>query len=355
MRTSFLKDLTGLVDSAILEQVFPGCSIGIVTRSGGGNVFSFGNYTYETNALKVMPDTLYDVASVTKVVPTTLLAYLFLQERKIRLTTKLIEYVPDYVGAYREEITLFHLLTQSLSFPFSLSSYTDEVPDMLLYRIFHASLSCPPGLYFQYTNTTSILLSIFLERVAGMAFDELARKMVFEPLLMTYSTFLPGQKESCVPTEIVQDTTIQGIVHDESARILFPIMYVGSAGLFSSAGDLLRVSRMLLSGGMLEEQKFFTSESVKQMQRPVTLGDGASVGLGFEMNALWMGENHSKKTLGKTGFTGCFILTDFEKGIGIVHLSNRTYPHRPESGEKINAFRKALINLILQADVMSLV
>ncbi|MDP3941224.1 MAG: serine hydrolase domain-containing protein [bacterium] len=352
MKDKKLTDgISFLVHDAIANHVFPGCVVGVILRGGKKTILPFGKYTYDPGAKRVLEETIYDVASVTKAIPTSLLAFALIEEKKISLTTPLVNFVPEYRGMYREKITVFHLLTQTLAFPFSLSSFAHGTAEEIIKRILHATLSDPPGFAYQYTNTTSILLGIFLERVSGKKLDVLAKEYFFDPLFMTKTTFSPDvfSVEHITPTEIVNGDSMQGVVHDESARKLSSLIRVGSAGLFSTAGDLLLFLQMLLSGGIANNHHFFHPSTIAQMYTPITLQSGDRVGLGWEVNALWMGETHSQKSVGKTGFTGCFVFCDFEWGIGIVHLSNRTFPKRPDNGEAITSFRRSLINLMISS------
>lgn len=348
-----LRDkISHLANNAIANHVFPGCAIGIVTKNGKIVILPFGRFTYDASSKNVDETAIYDVASVTKVIPTSMLAWMLLEERLLSLSTPLIHFLPEYQGMYREKITLFHLLTQSLAFPFSLSSLAKKTPQEIMSKIINAKLSSPPGHSYQYTNTTSILLGMLLERVAGKKIDQLAEEYLFGPLGMMETAFHPDKfaVERIVPTEAIHGEIIQGKVHDESARQLSSVRSVGSAGLFSTAGDLLKVLRMLLLRGTMNHHQFFRPSTVGKMFQSVTLGNGEVVGAGFEMNRLWMGKTHSQKAIGKTGFTGCFIFCDLKKGLGVVQLANRTYPHRPKTNLEINSFRSNIIDLILSSN-----
>lgn len=336
-----VRALENILARAIREKIFPGCSLGIVLRNGSTQILSVGNYTYNTSSKFVAENSIYDVASLTKVIPTSLLALKYIDEKKISLHTKLIDHVPEYVGLYREEITLLHLLSQTLVFPFSLSSYKDKTANEILQCILHAQLKNKPGEIYCYTNTTSILLGLLLERVTGRKLDALGDEYFFKPFGMRQTTFHPEKlpKEIIVPTEIEKfGFSVQGIVHDESARVFAKEgIVVGSAGLFSTASDLLVFLKMLLDNGVHKKKKFFSEQTLSYMAK----------GIGWQVQKDWMGKYASESSFGKTGFTGCTLFCDRERGAGIVLLSNHTFPKRVANRNQMNTVRAAIIDSVL--------
>jgi CubicO group peptidase (beta-lactamase class C family) len=193
----------------------------------------------------------------------------------------------------------------------------------------------------EYTNLPAFLLGIILERAGGEILPALAHKDFFGPLAMNDTTFFPHDLERAAPTEIVEGKEIRGIVHDESARVFSRARRaVGHAGLFSTAPDLLNFLEALLQG------KFSA------------VTDAAQKGLGWQREGdfldrlrLQQGEPSLKPTrFGKTGFTGTSVVVDLEKEIGLVILSNRTYPHRPPDAGSIhsgiNSFRTDVAGIV---------
>jgi CubicO group peptidase (beta-lactamase class C family) len=341
-----------IVKQAIVSGFFPGCVVGIVTREGRKVILPFGNYTYSPDAPEVKEETVYDTASITKSIPTSCLALRFLEEGRLKLTDKLILYIPEYQGLYREQITLFHLLTQTLEFPFRLSSFANYSPGRILQEIFSANLLSKPGEKYIYCNSTSILLGILIERALQRKLDKLAEEYFFGPLAMKRTTFHPYRFSlaEIVPTEIENGKIVQGIVHDESARVLVSSsMTPGSAGLFSTVPDLLIFLQMLLTGGKLSGRNYFRHETIEAMYTNQLAKTHQRVGLGWEISAPWMGKTHSKKVFGKTGFTGCFVLVDMGYGIGIVVLSNHTFPMRVRDRIPLQNFRSLLIDTIINS------
>ncbi|GIW61295.1 MAG: serine hydrolase [Patescibacteria group bacterium] len=349
MSESFIQSLRDICTRAIARRIFPGCAIGIVMQ-GETNFFSFGNLTYAQKAPLVTEKTVYDIASITKVIPTSLLALKLLEEGKITLETKVQNILPEIKNNYQDKITLHHLLTQTLDFNLRLSTLKNLSPQELLSKIFHAQLRFPPGESYAYNNTTSILLGLVIERVTQKNLDVLAYEMLFQPLEMKRTTFNTSSffPEQVAPSEIDswRGGEIRGEVHDESAYVLSKIITPGSAGLFSTAEDLTNLLLMLTTQGIYRSKQIFTDETIQLMQINQSSTQDKTIGLGWELCASWMGTRIPKATIGKTGFTGCSILCNIPLGLGMVFLCNHTYPYRRRKKEEILSFRKELGNLL---------
>ena len=305
----------------------------------GGNPSSMIFHYYGHGSPEIIENSIFDVASVTKSIPTFSLAVLLINPGKLYLDDQMIKYIPEFANSDRENVTISHLLSQTLSYSFALAEQKDKSPDKILNHIFTAEFKEPPGSSYAYSNATSILLGIVVERIMGDTLDNLGRKYFFEPLGMARTTFWPLEhftKEEIVPTEIDpwRGREIRGEVHDESAWKLQQKMVVGSAGLFSTVPDLLNFLEMLLGP-----------------VPPFVKGRGGILphNYGWELNQPWMGNLRSPQTYGKTAFTGCSVTVDPEKGFGIVLLSNTTYPHRrplEEHQRVINLLRQQLADVV---------
>lgn len=328
---------------AIKEKVFPGCAIGIVKRDGGKLVLPFGNFTYEGGSPAITENSIFDVASITKAIPTSSLALKLIAEGKLSLDDKLIDFIPEFRNRDRGEVLIRHLLTYTLDWDFHLSSFKNEPADRILERILTADFQTKPGEKLNYANSTSILLGMLVERVLGETLDTLGDKHFFEPLKMDRTTFWPLKrfdKKDIVPTENDgwRDEDIQGEVHDESAYVFMKAgRTVGSAGLFSTAPDLLDFLEMLLNEGKLNGKRYFSPQVINQVYANQLKDLGLYQGLGWELyQPGYMGQHCTEETFGKTGFTGCVVICDISKGVGMVMLSNTTYPKRKPRQEHIN-------------------
>lgn len=313
------------ISRAISERIFPACVVGVIKKSGQKLVFPAGNFTYEGGSPTASEASIFDVASITKAIPTSSLALKLIDEGKLRLDDKLIDFIPDFRSSSRAKVLIKHLLTYTLEFDFQLSSRKDQSAGEILEKILTANFRSPPGTTRHYANATSIFLGMVVERILDNTLDNLGEEYYFKPLGMSRTTFWPQKsfgKEEVVPTEIDNwRGLVQGEVHDESAYVFMKAgKVVGSAGLFSTAPDLLSFLEMLLNGG--------ASAGIHQ-------------GLGWEVHQpYYMGRYSTKETFGKTGFTGCVVICDISKGVGMTMLSNATYPKRKPPQEHINSINE---------------
>ena len=333
-------------EQAIKERIFPGCVVGIIRTDGLREIIPVG--TLDGHA-SVQEDTLYDLASITKSIPLASLALTLAAENpgrlpgRFNLPGKVVEYLPELQNDHGA--TIEDLLRYRVTGP-RLSQLGFKTFEEIRTYVFEHGFDGPAG-DGAYTNLPAFLLGVIVERVTGEILPALANRYFFEPLGMHDTSFFPvvpntsnstgRQNLMCfdnniAPTEIVDGVEIRGIVHDESARHFARARRaVGHAGLFSTVPDLLDFVEAMLGGKL-----------------PLVV-EGAQRGLGWEVNREWMGSFSSRSGLavfGKTGFTGTSILCDIERKIGLVILSNRTYPHRPPDNSAINAFRRDIADIV---------
>lgn len=345
------QDILEIANTAIKNKVFPGGVVGIVRKDGECQIIPFGNFTYEKDSPVVNEGTMYDVASITKSIPTNAIALKLIDQGLLRLEDRLIDYIPEFINSDREIVLISHLLTYTLD-GYGLGRLgklsADELHGILMTKDFVKR----PGEVFVYSNVTSYLLGLVVEKITGKTIDTVAEEIFFRPLKMNSTTFFPENNpvESFPPTEINDwYGLVQGHVHDESAYAFKKdSKIVGHAGLFSTAGDLLKFLEMLLHSGNLNGTSYLSKEIIGEMQTNQISNLGEYTGLGFELNqSKYTGQYTTEKTLLKTGFTGTLLCCDIDKGVAYVILTNRTYPKRPSDSTDINAFRKAVGEIVL--------
>lgn len=310
-----METLKARITKAIEEKVFPGCVVGYIQNGGPQVVMPFGSLAYDERP--VYEDVVYDVASVTKSVPTSSLALLLIQQGKISLSDKVKSHIPELQHEYGA--TIEDLLRYKVRGP-QMSRLVFKTFEEIRTHILETGFSGPPGTE-QYSNVPAYILGLVLERVAGSSLAAQAHASFFGPLGMDATTYFPASSD-CAPTEIESDGhTICGTVHDESTRAFAAARRsVGHAGLFSTAADLLTYLEALMYGRF-----------------PAVI-TGAQMGLGWSVNAPWfMGTCVSNKSFGKTGFTGTSIILDPVNKSALVLLSNRTYPKRPHDATSIDS------------------
>jgi CubicO group peptidase (beta-lactamase class C family) len=344
---------------AIERKVFPGCVVGFTGRNMETGVLAFGHHTYDDASPLINEESIFDVASITKAIPTSSLALVLVDRGRLGLDDPLIRYVPEFSNSSREKVLLRHLLTQMLDYNFRLSSLKDRGPDGILKAIFSSEFKKEPGTSFFYSNATSILLGLVVERIFGKSLDAIAEEEFFAPLRMTSTSFFcdPARKRDIVPTEIDpwRGRMVQAEVHDESAWVLRRNKIVaGSAGLFSTAPDLLKFLEILLNRGALGGKRYFSEDIIEQMHTNQLGFPGVRTGLGWELfQNRYMGSRCTGRTIGKTGFTGCVCVCDFGKQAAFVLLSNYTFPTRKADAGAIDEVRRDIADIIFSRETHS--
>ena len=342
-----MKDqIVARVNEAIERKVFPGCVIGVVTKNGARGVFPFGHFTYEPNSAHVREDTIYDVASITKSIPTASLVLLLMAEGKLQGAKLVREYLPELQNDH--EATVEDLLAYRVSGP-RLSVLREKTAEAMLGHIFEQGFE--PRAEAKYTNLPALLLGLIVERATGDTVEHLSQARFFTPLHMERTTFfpfrdLPDKKDEIAPTEIDEwRGDVHGFPHDESAYVFAKSgRVVGHAGLFSTAPDMLNFLEALLHPAHDGD-----TTSIMGL-----IADGAQKGLGWQRAEPWFtGTHFGTGAFGKTGFTGTSVVVDPQHGIAFVILSNRTYPKRPPDAASIhsaiNTFRADIADILLSA------
>lgn len=341
------------LQQAIGSKVFPGGVVGVVSARGEQLLIAEGTATYEPNAAAILPNSIFDVASVTKSIPTACLALKLIELGRLRVTDKVCDFLPDLQNPHREQILIWHLLTFTilLDLEAPLSSHKHSAPGDIVKIIHTTKLRHEPGSHYAYSNAPSILLGLVVEKIYGRALPELAAELFFQPLGMYDTSFNPQDLPRVVPTEIDEERggLLHGTVHDESAHALQKQFYPGNAGLFTTAPDLLQFLRVLLNRGTLDGHVYFKPETVELMHTNQIANLGHSTGLGWELNQpRYMGRYATAQTYGKTGFTGCLVVCDVQKGLAFTLLSNFVHPKRKPDATLINEVRKDIADIILK-------
>ena len=328
----------GLLPKAVKSGVFPGVVAAAGCSGGLYRTGFYGSRCLEPEILPVLSDTLYDLASLTKVVATTTLFLLFQEEGKLSALDKVSRYIEGFAGGNKESVTLLNLLTHT-------SGLTDHVRLDLLCRDYDDAicyltdipLVYNPGESVVYSCLGYILLGHILEKVGSDRLDVLCRRYIFEPLGMYNTCFNPASS-NVAATEYEENggRMLAGRCHDENARFLRGIS--GNAGLFSNINDLTIFALMLMNKGQFEGRPFLSKASIMAMTRNYTRRLNEDRGLGWcirghRLNGIdgWTtsaGDLMSPGAFGHTGFTGTSIWIDPENDIFAILLTNRVHPSR---------------------------
>lgn len=338
---------------AIRAKSFPGCAYGVLANGQIQNQGAFGRFIYDDAAPSVHPDTVFDIASVTKVAATTATAMLLHQRGQLDLETPIGDLLPGFIvgrehGTFARHVKVRHLLAHNAGLPGYVEFFRNhKTPAGLFRACLELPIEAPPGARAEYSDPGFILLGKALEVVAGEYLAQFAQREIFDPLGMDSTSFCPrlSARASIPPTEednSLRFRTIQGEVQDENAYILHGA--AGHAGVFSNVADLLRFSGEILAawGHPLATQppKLFrraTLERFIERQEP----EGSSRALGWDTPSenSSSGRHFSARSIGHLGFSGCSLWIDLEAGVAIVLLTNRTWPDR--SNQAIRQVRPA--------------
>jgi CubicO group peptidase (beta-lactamase class C family) len=332
-----------VLDNAIAAHAFPGCAFGVVAQGRVVLQDARGRFTYEENSPAITAGTVYDLASITKVAATTAAAMLLYQRGLLDLDMLLGDLLPAFVagrasGDCARLVKLRHLLAHSSGLPGYVEFFrTVTTPAALLEACLRLTLEAEPGTRAEYSDPGFILLGKALEAFTGEPLHTWVQREVFTPLGMSATTFSPepGVRALIPPTE--EDTSfrhkrIQGEVQDENAWVLGGA--AGHAGLFSNVPDMLRFVGETLNCRcetvtMGKEANLFRAGTVElfaERQGP----EGSSRALGWDTPSLnsSAGKQFSRHSIGHLGYSGCSLWIDLDAGVGVVLLTNRTWPDR---------------------------
>jgi CubicO group peptidase (beta-lactamase class C family) len=315
---------------------------------------AFGRLTYDAGAAAVAPDTIWDLASLTKVVVTTTLAMMLVDEGKLDLEARVSGFLPGFTGGGKERVTLRQLLTHSGGLLWWAPLYKDvQGGAAYLERILATDLAYEPGTKAVYSDLGLILLGDVIERLGGAPLGELARLRVLDPLGMKDTLYLPPAAllPRIAPTENDpwRGRVLRGEVHDENAFALGGI--APHAGLFGTAPDLARFAAMLLDEGRGPGGRLVSRATVELFtaRAGVPL---ASRALGWDTPANETGERSSTpgakgytsagsllspRSFGHTGFTGTSMWMDPERELFVILLTNRVHPTRENDIRAVRA------------------
>ncbi|MCF6237829.1 MAG: serine hydrolase, partial [Candidatus Marinimicrobia bacterium] len=286
---------------------------------------------------------IFDLASMTKVIATTSAAMKLYESGQLELDSTVVSYLPEFSGpdslntALKRTITIKQLLTHTAGMkPFKRFYNMDAPsPEALLDSVFQAELDTLPGTRYRYSDIGLITLGKVLEQIAGTDLKTLTDSLIFTPLAMSTTGYLPDAPlAQIVPTEYseIDSAYVQGYVHDENSHSLGGI--TGHAGLFSVASDLARFAQMMLNQGQLGDTIIFKPETIELFtQRANLVGeaeDGRSRCLGWDSpsGASSGGIYLSPNSFGHTGFTGTSIWIDPDNQIFVILLTNAVHPLR---------------------------
>ena len=327
-----LRDsVRSVLDAARADSAFPGAIAVIGNRDSIMVEYGVGSLDWKPSP---RPDenTLWDMASLTKVVGMTTAMMQLTEAGKVDLDAPVQRYVPEFRGPNKDRVTVRHLLTHSSGLPAWRPLYKETTtPEEARALAIATALDTLPGVRMVYSDLGAIILGVLVERVSGERLEDYLARHVFGPLQMQSTEYRPGAAllPRVAPTEYDpwRQRQIHGEVHDENAFSLGGVS--AHAGLFSSANDVARLCRMYLDGGALDGVRIVRPETIHRFTtvQDSTLSNRA---LGWETPNGTNSAGHLLKrpAFGHTGFTGTSIWIDPSRDLFIVLLTNRVNPTR---------------------------
>jgi CubicO group peptidase (beta-lactamase class C family) len=326
-------DIDGAVNAALAERRMPG-AVFRVERNGAVYEQAYGRMSYAAGAAEVTARTLFDAASLTKVVATAPSVLLLAEQGRIDLDARLVTYFPECGNGGKEAITVRQLLTHTSGLPVKPAWRGDAAARALACT---QAVTHPPGTLFRYSDINYLLLGQLVQRVVGVPPDQFAQQRIYAPLRMRDTGYLPLARFGAAGIAPTQESpaaaaanALQGVVHDPTARRMGGV--AGSAGLFTTAHDLARFAWMLLGEGELDGVHVLGADSVRLMttvQTPAAIT--ALRGMGMDTDSSYAARPRGMLfpvgSYGHTGFTGCVLWIDPHSKTFYVFLSNRVYPY----------------------------
>ena len=342
--------LDSIITAAIADRASPGVTIAIARYGRLVLQRGWGRQDWAPNAPAATDSTMYDMASLTKVVATTTAAMLMEEDGKLDIDRTVVSYLPEFNDPEKAPITVRMLLLHTSGMKQYQFLYREiKGREQYLQRINAKPLVHKPGEMFDYTDWNMIVMQQVVERISGKMLDVLLAERVYGPLGMHDTQFNPAEslKPRIAPTEVqaFRGGQVWGIVHDENAWAMGGVS--GHAGLFSSARDLAVFEQMLLNGGEYNGVRVLRPETIARWT--TRQRKDAARGLGWENPSprSSAGQYFSPRSFGHTGFTGTSIWADPEKGLFVVLLTNRVDPTR--DNPRVGPLRRAVADAVQRA------
>lgn len=343
-----MNRLDEIFRDAISDGTFPGGVLLIGDHERIRFEKSYGTLSKDSKE-NVSVDTMYDVASMTKVMATTPAIMKLVEDGKLRLYDPVKLFVDGFETNEKKEIRIFHLLTHTSGLP----DYSEEWRYFKGKELLKAINSTVPinivGKKYVYSCLNFITLMEITEKITGEKFDEFVKSKIFKPLGMNHTTFNPPEEwiDKIAPTSERDGKILKGKVDDELAYYLGGVS--GNAGVFSNAPDIYEYAKMYLNLGVHKGERIFSKENIKLFTKEAFSDGENRRALGWDMKgfACSCGDLMAERAFGHTGFTGTSIWIDPEIDIVVILLSNRVNISRRENQDKIIRFRPLIHNYIV--------
>ena len=337
MSAARLATIDRVVERGIRAGGYPGAAVVVGRKGAAVWEKGFGRLGWTGDAGSVVPErTIYDLASLTKVVGTTTALMILFDEGKIRLDDRVVQYIPEFTGGAKDAVTIRMLLEHRSGLPAGRDLWRiSSTPEEARAAVISTPLFAAPGRFVEYSDLGADMLGFVVEAVSGQKLDQFLETRVFAPLGMTDTRFRPdgSLRGRIAPTELnpPRGYPLRGEVHDENAYALGGV--AGHAGLFSTASDLAVFAQMMLNGGSYDGARIVADSTVKIFTRRAA----ATRALGWDTcgGKGSCGEYLSHSAYGHTGFTGTSLWIDPEREMFVVLLTNRVHAAKARRPAKV--------------------
>jgi uncharacterized protein YbbC (DUF1343 family)/CubicO group peptidase (beta-lactamase class C family) len=337
------------IGQAVRSGLIPGAVL--VIGHNGAVVYrkAYGERALIPKREPMTVDTMFDAASLTKVIATTPSIMKLFEQGKIRIDDPVTKYLPEFQGGHsditiRDLMTHFSGLRPDLDLKPAWSGYETGIA-----RALKDPPARPPGIRFVYSDINFILMGEIVHRLSGKMLNDFAKENIFEPLGMLDSMFLPGRDliPRMAPTEIdpASGQLFRGVVHDDTSRYMGGV--AGHAGLFTTADDLAKFAQMMLNRGEADGARIFSPATVEKFTSPASPADQSILrGLGWDIDSPYSsnrGELFPIGSYGHTGFTGTSVWIDPASRTYVILLTNVVHPHR---GKSLSSLRSRVATIV---------
>jgi SSS family transporter len=343
------RQIDRIIEGGIEAKKFPGAVV--IAGHNGHIIFhkAYGNSSLIPAPEPMAEDTIFDLASLTKVLVTAPAVMQLYQQGRFRLNDPVAEYLPEFAANGKQDITIRQLLTHYSGLPPDVSLDDPwEGKAEGLRRAFTATPVTAPGVQFRYSDINFIVLGALVEKLSGLTLDQYQQRYLAQPLGVEHMRFLPPEswRSRIAPTQYDHGVMLRGVVHDPTSRRMGGV--AGHAGLFSTAADVAVYAQNLLDGLAGRPSRFPLQQlTLEKMTAPAQPATGTALrGLGWDIESPYSsnrGELFPVGSFGHTGFTGTSIWMDPTSDTYVVFMSNAVYPNGPTG---INAIRGAVANAV---------
>jgi CubicO group peptidase (beta-lactamase class C family) len=362
VRSDLLNAITKRVEKSIAEGMYPGAVV--LVRHRGHTIYRgvFGSRRIEPDVAPMRYDTIFDIASLSKVVATTPAVMQLIERDKLELDAPVARYWPAFAANGKSEVTIRELLTHTSGLKADITDplHPNNNPswhgeNSALQQIVQLKLNNPPGTTFVYSDVNFLVLGYLVEILSGKPLDKYVSDNIFKPLKMNDTTYHPvaDLKDRIAPTEIIEKQLRWGQVQDASANAMGGV--AGNAGVFSDASDLALYAQCLLDNGRLTHAKDKKKSSyllgpltvfkMTSIQTPASITETRGLGWDIDSSYTARGSFFPMRSYGHTGYTGTSLWIDPVTQTYIIILTSRTHP-TPAGLNQLMFDRRAIANIV---------